>query len=436
MADAEMDKTAAPTPPTPAPAAKPRPGLGPAPAGEALPPPSARVGPLRWLRENLFSPWYNALLTLLALWLLYAVGRGVVSWALTEADWAVIPPNLKLLLVGFYPEGELWRVWTVLYVLLGLLGVSAGLWGGLLREAAVIVGSAVALLLGLLLLAGWGERLLVGGLVLTLGGGLALGWLVRAQGRGHPRRVQRWKRALIALWLLLPVAVVLLLGGLPLLQLKSVPTTQWGGLLLTFALAVVSIVLCFPLGVLLALGRQSSLPVIRWASIVYIEVIRGVPLVTVLFMASLMLPLFLPGGWRVDHVVRAITAFTLFTAAYIAENVRGGLQAIPRGQIEAAQALGLGPVLTTVLIVLPQALRAVIPANVGQFIALFKDTSLVFIVPLMDFLGIALDVIENPKWGGPAREMLLFVALVYWLFTYFMSHMSRKLERALGVGER
>ena len=403
--------------------------------GEVLPPPAARIGPLRWLRENLFSSWWNSLLTLGALALLYLVGKGVITWALREADWAVIPPSLKLLLVGFYPEGELWRVWTVLYLTLGLLGLSAGLWGKLLREAAVIVGSALLVLLAVLLLAGWGERLLIGGLVLTLFGGLAGGWFLRL--RVATPRQRPWKRALIGGWLLLPGVVVLLLGGIPgVAALQSVPTTQWGGLLLTFALAIVSIALCFPLGVLLALGRQSSLPVIRWAAIFYIEVIRGVPLVTVLFMASLMLPLFLPSGWRVDHVIRAITAFTLFTAAYIAENVRGGLQAIPRGQIEAARALGLSPVLTTTLIVLPQALRAVIPANVGQFISLFKDTSLVFIVPLMDFLGIALDVIENPKWGGPAREMLLFVALVYWFFTYFMSHMSRRLERALGVGER
>lgn len=403
--------------------------------GEALPPPTVRIGPLRWLRENLFSSWGNALLTLGALALLYLVGEGVIRWAVTEASWAVIPSALKLLLVGFYPEEELWRVWTVLYWGLGLLGVSAGLWGRLLREAAVVVGSALLVLLGVLLLAGWGERLLVGGLALALFGGFGGGWLLRLW-VPVPRQ-KPWKRVLIGNWLLLPLVVVLLLGGVPgLAALPRIPTAQWGGLLLTFALAIVSIVLCFPLGVLLALGRQSSLPVIRWTAILYIEVIRGVPLVTVLFMASLMLPLFLPSGWRVDHVLRAITAFTLFTAAYIAENVRGGLQAIPRGQIEAARALGLSPVLTTLLIVLPQALRAVIPANVGQFISLFKDTSLVFIVPLMDFLGIALDVIENPKWGGPAREMLLFVALIYWFFTYFMSHMSRRLERALGVGER
>jgi general L-amino acid transport system permease protein len=402
-------------------------------AGRVLPPPTVRIRPLRWLRENLFSTWYNTLLTLIISALLAFVLRGLLTWALTEASWIVIPPNLKLLLTGFYPAAELWRVWLLLFFVLGLLGVSAGLWGGMIREAAVAIGSALTLLLGILLLANWGERLLLAGLLATLFGGLGLGWLLRARDLS----VKLWKRGVLVFWLLLPVIVVLLLGGVPGVGwLTAVPTSQWGGLLLTFMLAIVSIALCFPLGVLLALGRQSALPVIRWMSITYIEIIRGVPLITVLFMASLMLPLFLPSGWRVDQVIRAITAFTLFTAAYIAENVRGGLQSVPTGQSEAARALGLSPVLTTSLIVLPQALRAVIPANVGQFISLFKDTSLVFIVPLMDFLGIALDVIENPKWGGPAREMLLFVALTYWFFTYFMSHMSRRLERVLGVGER
>ncbi len=403
--------------------------------GEVLPPPTVRVGPLRWLRENLFSSWWNSALTVGALALLYVVGKGVLTWAVTEANWAVIPASLKLLLVGFYPEEELGRVWAVLYGTVVLLGLSAGLWGGLLREAAVLLGAGVGVLLGGLLLAGWGERGLLGGLLLLLLGGAVVGGWLRARA---PVLLLRWgKRVVGGGWLLLPIGAVLLLRGVPGGELwAEVPVARWGGLLLTFSLAVVSIVLCFPLGVLLALGRQSSLPVIRWTCIVYIEIVRGVPLVTVLFMASLMLPLFLPSGWEINKVLRAIAAFTLFTAAYVAENVRGGLQSVPKGQIEAAQALGLGPVLTTLLVVLPQALRAVIPANVGQFIALFKDTSLVFIVPLLDFLGIALDVLENPKWGGPAREMLLFVALVYWFFTYFMSHMSRKLERALGVGER
>jgi general L-amino acid transport system permease protein len=218
--------------------------------------------------------------------------------------------------------------------------------------------------------------------------------------------------------------------------LPAVETVRWSGLLLTFVLAIVGIAASFPLGVLLALGRRSSLPAIRWASIAYIEVVRGVPLVSILFMGSVMLPLFLPEGWRPDNVVRAMVAITLFSAAYMAENVRGGLQAVPRGQVEAAYALGLNPVQTTLLIVLPQALRAVIPAIVGQFIALFKDTSLVAIAGLLDFLAVARSVISNPAWLGLAYEMFLFAAFVYLVFSYSLSYVSRRIEKLLGVGER
>jgi general L-amino acid transport system permease protein len=206
--------------------------------------------------------------------------------------------------------------------------------------------------------------------------------------------------------------------------------------LCTKALSLVSIVLSFPLGVLLALGRRSTLPIVHLFSVLYIELIRGVPLVTVLFMADIMLPLFLPEGLRVDRVMRAMAGFTLFSAAYIAENVRGGLQAIPEGQIEAARALGLNGFQTTFLIVLPQALRLVIPANVGQFISLFKDTSLVAIMGLLELLGIGKAVLANPAYMGLQREVYVFVALIYGIFSYAMSYASRRLEIALGIGER
>jgi general L-amino acid transport system permease protein len=205
-------------------------------------------------------------------------------------------------------------------------------------------------------------------------------------------------------------------------------------------LTVVGIVASFPLGVLLALGRRSSLPVVKGFCITYIEIIRGVPLITVLFMALIMLPLFLPTGVRVDTVVRVIVAITLFSAAYLAENVRGGLQAVPHGQVEAARTLGLNVFQTTILIVLPQALRAVIPAIVGQFISLLKDTSLVAIVGLIDLLGIAGAIIEQPAWqtvtGGVQREVLLFTAFIYWVFCFTMARVSRQIERRLGVGTR
>jgi general L-amino acid transport system permease protein len=214
---------------------------------------------------------------------------------------------------------------------------------------------------------------------------------------------------------------------------------DWGGLHLTIFLAVGGIVLSFPLGVLLALGRRSRLPAVRWVCIAYIELIRGVPLITILFLGAFMLGFFLPEGIDTPSpVTRALVAFTIFTSAYVAEIVRGGLQSVPRGQVEAAQSLGLSALKTTRLIVLPQALRAVIPATVGQFISLFKDTSLVFIIGLTELLGVAEAITKQPDFlaQGLLVETLLFAAFVYWAGSYWMSRESQRLERRLGVGER
>jgi general L-amino acid transport system permease protein len=246
-------------------------------------------------------------------------------------------------------------------------------------------------------------------------------------------------RIIIGLWILYFPLVLVLIGGITPRgtgALPVVPTNLWGGLLLTFLLTVVGIVFSFPLGVLLALGRRSNLPVIRWVSVGYIELIRGVPLITILFMASTMVPLFLPGGTSIDRVLRAMVGMTLFSAAYLAENVRGGLQAIPRGQYEAAQAIGLNGALTMGLIIMPQALRLVIPVLVGQFISLFKDTTLVATIGLLDLLGIARSVLAQPQFISYQHEVLVFVTFVYWIISYIMAVLSRRLEVALGVGER
>ncbi len=193
----------------------------------------------------------------------------------------------------------------------------------------------------------------------------------------------------------------------------------------------------FPLGVLLALGRRSNLPVLKGLCVLFIELVRGVPLVSLLFMAQVIVPLFLPEDLRLDRVMRALFAITLFSAAYMAENVRGGLQSVPQGQVEAARALGLGGPHTMLFIVLPQALRAIIPAIVGQFISLFKDTSVVVTVGLLDVLGIGKSIVlGNVEWVGSQSEVYIFIALLFWVFTYSMSYASRKLETALGVGER
>ncbi len=220
-------------------------------------------------------------------------------------------------------------------------------------------------------------------------------------------------------------------------MLPSVGTTLWGGLLVTILLAVGGITLSFPIGVLLALGRRSSLPVVKVFSTLFIELVRGMPLVTILFMFSLILALFLPPESRLDRLIRALMAMTFFSAAYTAENVRGGLQAVPLGQIDAAKAVGLNNFQTMILIVLPQAIRAVIPAIVGQFISLFKDTTLAIIVGISELLFIGKSIINSdPAFIRHQAEVYIFIAAIFWIFSYLMSSASRRLEGILGVGER
>ncbi len=389
---------------------------------DTMGPPRTSIGVVGWLRKNLFSTWYNALLTIVSLWLIYSIGSQLLIWAFTTAQWSVIPANLRLFMVGPFPPDQVWRVWLVLIVVSLMMGLSAGVWGGTLRTFGGWL--AAAYLLVLVLPFDLTGRLWI---VANLAG--LVGAYVVSRGR-------RWQsRYVLGLWILSFIVTMVLLQGFGDF-LTPIGTNQWGGLLLTFILAVVSIVLSFPLGVLLALGRRSQLPVIKVFSILYIEIIRGVPLVTLLYMTQIMLPLFLPAGVRVDNVVRAIAAFTLFTAAYMAENVRGGLQAIPEGQIEAGMALGLNNALITLLIVLPQALRMVIPTTVGLFISLFKDTTLATIVALLELLGVARSVLAQTEFLGRYNEVYLFVAAVFFIFCYVMSFASYRLEEALGVGKR
>jgi general L-amino acid transport system permease protein len=261
----------------------------------------------------------------------------------------------------------------------------------------------------------------------------AVGWL---GGRARPEVL---KRSVVVGWVISLPVIILLTHGFSETSTGfwAVATTNlWGGLLLTFLLTVVAILFSFPLGVLLALGRRSELPIVRWFSVGYIELVRGVPLITILFMAQLMLPLFLPDGVTLDRVLRAMVGITLFSAAYLAENVRGGLQAIPKGQYEAAHALGLSGTQTMIFIILPQALRLVIPILVGQFIAVFKDTALVAIVGLLDLVGIAKTVLAQPEFLGLQREVYAFISMIYWVLSYGMSYLSQRLEERLGVGKR
>lgn len=391
-----------------------------------LPPPTERYSVLGWLHKNLFSTWYNTLLTLATLAVLYLGLRPALDWALNVAKWEVVSVNLRLFIVGRYPVAELWRAWLCVIAGAWLVGLTWGLWLRTSRAARLAAG-LLPFALALLPLEGTNRALLV-----VTG---VSGWIGYGLGRF---RAEAFRRPTVIAWLLyFPLVIVLIHGLGPEGQpFGVVPSSLWGGLLLTSLLTVVGIVFSFPLGVLLALGRQSQFVIIRSVCVVFIEFVRGVPFVSVIFMAQFMLPLFLPQGMTLDAVVRAMAAVTLFSAAYLAENVRGGLQAIPRGQFEAARALGLNPAQTMGLIILPQALRLVIPILVGQFIALFKDTSLVVIVGLLDLMGIAKSVLAQPDFLGRQAEVYLFLALVYGVFCYFMSALSQRLEQALGVGQR
>lgn len=353
-----------------------------------LPPPRSVQGVLPWLRDNLFSSPANTLLTLLALWLLYLIVPPILNWAFWEADWVgstredcqsdgacwvFIQVWLKQLLYGRYPESELWRI-NLAYLIF-------------------VVGMAW-MMLPRLPLKGWVAAFML---------------------------------------LVFPVLAFFLFTG-DIAGLMEVETSVWGGLFLTLVVAVTGIVLSLPLGILLALGRRSDMPMISAICTAFIELWRGVPLITVLFMASVMFPLFLPEGMNFDKLLRALFGVALFASAYMAEVVRGGLQAIPKGQYEAAQALGLSYWKTMGFIILPQALKLVIPGIVNTFIGLFKDTTLVYIIGLFDLLGMAQAATQNPNWIGFPIEGYVFAGLIFWIFCFGMSRYSQHLERKLHTG--
>jgi general L-amino acid transport system permease protein len=407
-----------------------------------VPPPPGTVGLAGSLRRNLFSSWPSSLLTVVLGGGLLVLGVLFLEWALTRARWGVVTTNFRIFLMWVYPADDAWRVWLALAVLSLIAGISAsGSRTGPTRTLASWL-AAGQVLLAVLAVVSAVEAMATG----QPGGGselvlIAIGLLINAAivfaGIALGSRVRMRPSILAVAWLLwLPMTVLLLQGGIG--PLEIVPTNLWGGLLLTFLLAIAGIVLSFPFGVLLALGRRSDLPVVRWLTTMYIEVIRGVPLVTILFMAAVLLPFFLPGAIRPDHLYRAIAGLTLFSAAYVAENVRGGLQAIPSGQVEAAHAIGLNSVQTNLYIVLPQALRAVIPANVGLFISLLKDTTLVAIAGtgLLELLGIGQAVLAQAQWLGAYIEVYLFISAVFFVMCYTMSQASYRLEEAMGVGKR
>ncbi len=366
---------------------------------EAKPPPHVVRGPLGWVRENLFATPLQTVLTLAALYLVYltvpplldffffdAVWTGADREACREdvigrpvgACWAFVIDRINYFVYGSYPAPDRWRV-DVFFVLLAI-GVTWLLW---------------------------------------------------------PNAPRRGLGA-IYFFVVFPVAAYYLLAGSRFLGIDEVPTSLWGGILVTIVVATVGIVFALPLGVLLALGRRSRLPVVRLASVIFIEFVRGVPLITVLIMANTMLPLFLPGGMTVDRLLRPLIGVAIFAAAYMAEVVRGGLQAMPRGQYEGAMSLGLGYWQIMAFIILPQALRIVIPGIVNNFISLFKDTTLVAIVGIFDLIRTIEASRVDPVWAAPTISFTgyAFAGIFYFLCCWGMSRYSLAMERRLAAGQR
>jgi len=358
-----------------------------------LPAPSNSKGPMHWMKEKLFSGPVNTILTLLGLYLIYKIVPPVVEWAFIDATWtadvrdecrgdgkgacwAYVSNRFDQTMYGFYPVAERWRP--------NLAGI-------------LLLVLTIPLFFEKMPKKAW-----LGGFILVI----------------------------------FPIIAYFLIRGGS-FGLVPVDTNKWGGLMLTLIISLAGIVTALPLGTVLALGRRSTMPIVKSMSIIFIEFWRGVPLITVLFMSSVMLPLFLPAGTDFDKLARAMIGITLFQAAYVAEVVRGGLQAIPKGQYEAAAAMGLSYWKSMLLVVLPQALKLVIPGLVNTFIALFKDTTLVLIIGLFDILAIVDKVLSaDSAWQGFHAEGLVFAALVFWVFCFSMSRYSISLERKLDTGHR
>ncbi|OZM56710.1 amino acid ABC transporter permease [Lottiidibacillus patelloidae] len=392
---------------------------------EVVAPPKTAVGFIGWMKQNLFSSWFNTILTIISAMLVYYIATGSIKWIFFEAEWRVVTENFRVLMVGRYPVDEIWRIWAGITFSSVLLGLAWGLWRGSATVIALFFAGVYFVSSMMPFIANSSKMWLWGNILLILATFLV------------GRKLTTFKKAkmwTIIGWTILVPLFVLLLNGLGFM--KPVPTSLWGGFLLTLLIALISIVVSFPFGILLALGRKSNLPVVKWGCIIYIEFIRGVPLITLLFVAQFVLPLFLGASIDLDNVLRAMIGFTMFSAAYLAENIRGGLQSIPNGQYEAAQAVGLNKAKVMAFVVMPQALRAVIPAMVGQFIGIFKDTSLVTMVGLSDILNSGKSIVANIKYLGLHMEVYVFIAFVFFLFCYLMSYTSRRLEKSLGVGER
>lgn len=403
-------------------------------------PPVKRIDPVRWIRVNLFSSPLNSLLTLVFAPLLLSAAWRFFRFLTVTARWDIVETNLTLYIVGAFPRDQLWRLWLAMAIMAVAFGLVGGLIGATAREAAVAAGRStrvsrydrisrlgppVLLLVTLLGFARTFTPFLLTAVVVALGVSTSI------LARRLPQGVRRFVPLLAVAGIVIALLAVSSFGG--------VSRREWGGLLITTYYTIGALVIAYPIGILLALGRRSTLPMVRWVCAGYVEFFRGSPLITLLFTGWLILPFFLPANFPTPTLVtRALVIFVLFTSAYVAEIVRGGLQAVGRGQWEAAQALGLSPWKQTRLIVLPQALRAVIPGLVGQAISLFKDTTLVLIIGQQDLLAIAQNVTKQDQFLGQGyiTESLVYVGIVYWVASYWLSKESQRLEVRLGVGRR
>jgi general L-amino acid transport system permease protein len=417
-------------------------------------PPAGQVGPVRWVQENLFSSWLNALLTILSAAFLWWLLSGVLPWFLhsvwyadsldecreiIKARWgedasgacfAVIRERWNQFLFGFYPQALYWRpvlAFLLLFVALGPILVSE-LPRRMIWFSAVYPGLAYWLL--------WGGSLM---LPIAIYAGFAVGYLCAAA-------VRRYNSNLISAiaatagtlvwWFFLAAPAARLVGELLPLTLQPVDSKQFGGFMLSIVIGMTGIAFSLPLGILLALGRRSDMLIVKSLSVGFIEFIRGVPLITLLLVATFLLNIFLPPGTNFDIILRVIIMVTLFSAAYMAETIRGGLAALPRGQYEAADALGLDYWKSMRLIIMPQALKISIPSIVGNFISLFKDTTLVAIIGLLDPLGLIVSIRADSNWNGIVWELYGFVALVFFVCCFGMALYSKYLERKLRTDHR
>jgi general L-amino acid transport system permease protein len=369
----------------------------------AEPAPAGERGAVAWVRKNLLGSISDAVLTILGIAIVAWVLPQVLNWAFINAQWTGPDRTVCSTVAqgGIQPDGWTGACWAFVNAKFGQF--MFGTYPVEERWRPILVAILfVALLVPMLV-----------------------------------PRVPRKGLNAILLFVALPiVAFFLLVGGV--FGLPHVETPRWGGLLVTLSLSFVGIAVSLPLGIVLALGRRSKMPIIKWLCVVFIETVRGIPLITVLFFASVMLPLFLPEGVSFDKYLRALIGVSLFAAAYMAEVIRGGLQAIPKGQYEGADSLGLGYWQKMGLIVLPQALKLVIPGIVNTFIGMFKDTSLVLIISMFDLLGVVKQNFADPNWASPQtpKSGLIFAAFVFWLFCFGMSRYSMYTERRLDTGHK